>query len=271
MSQSPLVQQTMLDLLSKDQIVDAAGLRAAIDALSTFRLAATGLQAVVDHLLSIPEVFAYIISGISNVLLSAPPVLTLTVWDRCDDIISQIMTDFPTKSQEYPSSLASKVLDSLSMYFLAFPVESLETEVLRDISRNRGFIEGALPVLCALNTMSFTNEKSFEEDINVYDVDPNDGFIKLKVSQKTQKRNRQKPRATINTALFFKFGVTVPHTSEAAISLTIGILAELKEILSFYFSLLRRTELAGVIKALLFSNARESAKDVSPEVSSAEV
>jgi len=253
MSQRPLVQQTMLDLLSKDRIVDAAGLRAAINALST--LAPTELQAVVEHLLSVPEVFAYVIS----------------VWDRCDDMISQIMSDFPTKSQEYPSSLASKVLDSLSMYFLALPVECLPTEVSRDISRNRGFIEGALPVLCALNTMTFANEKSFEEDINLYDVDPDDGFIKLKVSQKTQKRNRQKPRATINTALFVKLGVTVPHTSEAATLLTIAILVELKEILSFYFSLLRRTELAGDIKALLFSNAGESAKNVSPEVSSTEV
>ncbi|OJA13247.1 hypothetical protein AZE42_12316, partial [Rhizopogon vesiculosus] len=181
------------------------------------------------------------------------------------------MSDFPTKSQEYPSSLASKVLDIMSMYFLALPVESQATKISRDISRNRGFVEGALPVLCALNIMTFANEKSFEEDINLYDVDPDDGFIKLKVSQKTQKRNRQKPRATINTSLFVKLGVTVPHTSEAATSLTITILAELKEILSFYFSLLRRTELAGDIKALLFSNARESARDVSPEVSSTEV
>ncbi|OAX33885.1 hypothetical protein K503DRAFT_786167 [Rhizopogon vinicolor AM-OR11-026] len=269
MSQAPLIQQTMLNLLSKDRIVDAAGLRAAIDALST--LAATGLRALVEQLLSTPEVFAYVISGISDILLSAPPALTLTVWDRCDDLISQIMSNFPTKSQEYHSSLASKVLDSLSMYFLALPVESLPTEVSRDISRNRGFIEGALPVLCELNTMTFANENSFEEDINLYDVDPDDGFIKLKVSQKTRKRNRQKPRATINTALFVKLGVTVPHTSEAATLLTIAILVELKEILSFYFSLLRRTELAGDIKALLFSNAGESAKNVSPEVSSTEV
>ncbi|OJA08894.1 hypothetical protein AZE42_07842 [Rhizopogon vesiculosus] len=201
MSKRPLVRQTMLDLLSKDRIVDAAGLRAAINALST--LAATGLQAVVEHLLSIPEVFAYIIS----------------VWDGYNGMISQIMIDFPTKYQEYPSSLASKVLDRLSTYFLALPVESLATKVSRDISRNRGFIESALPLLCTLNMMTFANEK----------------------------------------------------TSEAATSLTIAILAELKEILSFYFSLLRRTELAGVIKALLLSNAGGSAKDVSPDVSYTEV
>ncbi|OAX32327.1 hypothetical protein K503DRAFT_870221 [Rhizopogon vinicolor AM-OR11-026] len=201
MSKRSLVRQTMLDLLSKDRIIDAAGLRAAINALST--LAPTGLQAVVEHLLSVPEVFAYIIS----------------VWDRCDCMISQIMTDFPTKSQEYPSSLASKVLDRLSMYFLALPVESLAMKVSRDISRNRGFIESALPLLCTLNIMTFANER----------------------------------------------------TSDAATSLTIAILAELKEILSFYFSLLRRTELAGVIKAFLLSNAGGSAQDVSPEVSSNEV
>jgi hypothetical protein len=67
MFQAPLVQQTMLDLLSKDRIVDVAGLRVATDALST--LAATGLQAVVQHLLSKPEIFAYIISGISNIFI----------------------------------------------------------------------------------------------------------------------------------------------------------------------------------------------------------
>jgi len=36
----------------------------------------------------------------------------------------------------------------------------------------------------------------------------------------------------------------------------------------FYLSLLRRTELAGVIKALLFPNLEKFAKDVAPEVSS---
>jgi hypothetical protein len=51
----------MMDLLSKDRILDPAGLRAALNAISV-----TGLQAAVEHLLSVPEVFAYIISGISN-------------------------------------------------------------------------------------------------------------------------------------------------------------------------------------------------------------
>jgi hypothetical protein len=52
----------MMDLLSKEQIVDSVGLRAALDAISAS--AATGLRTVVEHLLSVPEVFAYIISGI---------------------------------------------------------------------------------------------------------------------------------------------------------------------------------------------------------------
>jgi hypothetical protein len=38
----------------------------------------------------------------------------------------------------------------------------------------------------------------------------------------------------------------------------------------FYLSLLRRTELAGDIKALLLPNVDESAKDAAPEVSSTE-
>lgn len=162
------------------------------------------------------------------------PALTLTVWDRCDEMISQIMSDFPATSQEYPSSIASKMLDSLSMYFLALPVQSLPTEVSRDISRHRGFIEGALPALSALNTMLFSNDKSFEDDINLYDVEPDDGLIiKVKVSQKMRKRKlRQKPRATVDTSLFVKLGVPVPHTSEAATSLSVVILAELNGILS---------------------------------------
>ena len=164
-----------------------------------------------------------------------PPALTLTrtVWDRCDEMISHIMADFPATSQEYPSSIASKMLDSLSMYFLALPVQSLATEISRDISRHRGFIEGALPALSALNTMSFSNDKPFEDDINLYDIEPDDGIIKVKVSQKMRKRKlRQKPRATVDTSLFVKLGVPVPHTSEAATSLSIVILAELNGILS---------------------------------------
>ncbi|KAG2091484.1 uncharacterized protein F5147DRAFT_822994 [Suillus discolor] len=245
----------MLDLLSKDRIVDEAGLRAALYHLDTISSSgATALQATVEHMLSSPHVFAYIIS----------------VWDRREAMISQIMTDFPTKSQEYPASIARKMLDSLSMYFLALPVESLATDVSRNISRHRGFIEGALPVLCALGTMKFTGTGSSEDEIDLFDVESDYGFIKRKVPQKMRKRNRLKVHTAIDTSLFVRLGVVVPLTSEAAASLSTHILAELKHALSFYFSLLRRTELAGDIKTLLLPNVGESAKDVAPEVSSTE-
>jgi len=64
MSQIPIIRQIMSDLLSGDDVVDVAGLRAALDAISASTV--TGLQAVAEHLLSIPEIFAYIISGISS-------------------------------------------------------------------------------------------------------------------------------------------------------------------------------------------------------------
>ncbi|KAG2070627.1 hypothetical protein BDR04DRAFT_1099616 [Suillus decipiens] len=244
----------MLDLLSKDQIVNEAGLRAALYHLDTIlRSGATGLQATVKHMLSSPYVFAYIIS----------------VWDRCEAMISQIMTDFPTNSQEYSASIASKMLDSLSMYFLALPVESL-AEVSRDISHHRGFIDSASPVLRVLSTMKFASATSFEDETDLFDVESDDGFIKKKVPQKIRKRNRQKAHAPIDTSPFVRLGVAVPPTSEAAASLSSYVLAELRNILLFYLSLLRRTELAGVIKALLFPNEGESAKDVVPEVSSIE-
>ncbi|KAG1889225.1 hypothetical protein F4604DRAFT_1612723 [Suillus subluteus] len=245
----------MLDLLSKDRIVDEAGLRAALyhlDAVSSS--GAARLQATVEHMLSSPYVFAYIIS----------------VWDRHEAMISHIMTGFPMKSQEYLTSIASKMLDNLSMYFLALPVESLPVEVSRDISRHRGFIEGALPVLRTLSTMKFTSAKSFEDETDPFDIESDDGFVKKKVPQKIRKRNRQKAYTAIDTSLFVRLGVVVPPTSEAAISLSSHILEELKITLSFYLSLLRRAELAGDIKALLFPNVGESAKDAVPEVSSTE-
>ncbi|KAG1738629.1 uncharacterized protein EDB91DRAFT_1347576 [Suillus paluster] len=246
----------MLDLFSKDRIVNEAGLRAALnhlDAISTS--GATGLQATIEHLLSSPHAFAYIIS----------------VWDRSERMISQILTDFPTKSQEYPSSLASKILDNLSICFLALPIESLETEVSRDISRHRGFIEGALPLLCALSTMKFSSANSFEDESDLFDIEPDEGFVKMKVHQKMRKRHRQKPQhAGINTSLFARLNVAVPTTSDAATALSTHILAELKQVLSLYLSLLRWTDLADDIKALLFPNVEESAKDVAPELSSPE-
>jgi hypothetical protein len=84
-------------------------------------------------------------------------------------------------------------------------------------------------------------------------------------------RKRACQNARIDASPFIKLGMDVPSTSEAAASLSRYILAELKKILSvcifimysstffdsslkFYLSLLRRTELAGDIKALLFSN-----------------
>ncbi|KAG2143550.1 uncharacterized protein EDB93DRAFT_581865 [Suillus bovinus] len=195
----------MLDLLSKDRIVNKAGLRAALhhlDAISSS--GATALQATVEHMSSSPHIFAYIIS----------------VWDRREAMISQIMTDFPMKSQEYPASIARKMLDNLSMYFLALQAESLATDVSRDIGRHRAFIEGALPVLCALDTMKFAGA-GFD-----------DRFVKKKVPQKMRKSNRLKTHTAIDTSLFVRLGMAVPLTSEAAASLSTHILAELKNALS---------------------------------------
>ena len=67
MSQIPLIRQIMSDLLSGDDVADVVGLRAALDAISAS--STIGLQAVAEHLLSIPEIFAYIVSGISSLLL----------------------------------------------------------------------------------------------------------------------------------------------------------------------------------------------------------
>ncbi|KAG1851820.1 hypothetical protein C8R48DRAFT_361252 [Suillus tomentosus] len=244
----------MLDLLSKDRIVNEAGLRTALRHLDTISSSgATALQATFKHMSSSPHVFAYIIS----------------VWDRREAMISQIMKDFPRISQDYPTSVARTMLDNLSMYFLAFPAEPLAMDVSRDISRHRGFIEDALPVLCALNTMTFSGAGSFEDEIDLLD-ESDDGFVKKKVPQKMRKRNRPKAHTSIDASLFLRLDVIVPLTSEAAASLSTHILTKLKNVLSFYLSLLRRTELAGDIKALLLPNVDESAKDAAPEVSSTE-
>lgn len=57
----------MLDLLSKDRIVNEAGLRAALYHLDTVSSSgASALRATVEHMLSSPHIFAYIISGISQ-------------------------------------------------------------------------------------------------------------------------------------------------------------------------------------------------------------
>ncbi|KAG2048327.1 hypothetical protein BDR06DRAFT_976091 [Suillus hirtellus] len=249
----------MLDLLSKDQIVNEAGLRAALRHLDMISSSgATALQATVKHMSSSPYVFAYIIS----------------VWDRCEAMISQIMTDFPRKSQEYPTSVARTMLDNLSMYFLAFPDEPLAMDVARDISHHRGFIEDALHVLCKLNTMKFSGAGSFEDENNLSD-ESDDGFVKKKVPHKIREHNLPIAHTSIDASIFPRLDLVVPLTSEAAASLSTHILTKLKNTLlvslcKFYLSLLRRTELAGDIKALLLPNVDESAKDVAPEVSSTE-
>ncbi|KAG2360020.1 hypothetical protein BDR07DRAFT_1487588 [Suillus spraguei] len=159
------------------------------------------------------------------------------------------------------------MLDSVSVYALALPIVSLEREVARDIGRYRAFIEGTQPVLGALSTMKFADVKSLKSDSNLFGVEPGDGVVNMQASQIMHKRDYQNTRVTIDASLFVKLGMAVPPTSEAATSLSAYILSELKKILSFYLSLLRRTELVGDIKALLFPNAEESANDVAPEVS----
>jgi hypothetical protein len=178
------------------------------------------------------------------------------------------------------------MLDSVSVYVLALPIESLAREVAKDIGRYRAFIEGAQPVLCALSTMKFADAKSLKtrSDPNPFGVEPDDRVFNMQASRVMRKRDCQDARVTIDASLFVKLGMAVPPTSEAATSLSIYILAELKKILSvcilmiyfstftdsspkFYLSLLRRTESVGDIKALLFPNVEESAKDVAPEIS----
>lgn len=148
-------------------------------------------------------------------------------------MVSQIVDDFPTDAQEYRSSLACKMLDNVSVYALALPIESLAREVAKDIGRYRAFVEGAHPVLCALSAMKFADVQSLtsaESDDRV-----------VKTSQVMRKRNCQNARVTIDASLFIKLGMAVPSTSEAATSLSFDILEELKKILSvcilmMYFS-----------------------------------
>ncbi|KAG1864912.1 hypothetical protein F4604DRAFT_1683323 [Suillus subluteus] len=254
----------MLELFSTNRLADETGLRAALCHLDAVG-GHSGLQPAIEHLLSLPHVFAYIVS----------------VWDRSAEMISQIMVDFPTDAQEYYSSPARKILDNMSVHALALPIESLTREVAKDIGRYRAFIEDAQPVLCALSTMKFVDVKS---DPNLFGVEPNDRSVNMQASRAMRKHDRQNTCVTIDASLFAKLGMAMPPTSEAATSLSTYILAELKKILSvcilmmyfstfpdsspkFYLSLLRRTELAGDIKALLFPNVEESAKDVAPEVS----
>ncbi|KAG1825456.1 uncharacterized protein BJ212DRAFT_276627 [Suillus subaureus] len=224
----------MLELFSAKRLANETGLRAALCHLDALG-GRSGLQPAIEHLLSLPHVFAYIVS----------------VWDRSAEMISQIMVDFPTDAPEYCSSLARKILDNVSVHALALPIESLTRE----------------PVLCALSTMKFADVESLESDLNIFGVEPNDRFVNMQASQAMRKRDRQNACVTIDASLFVKLGMAVPPTSEAATSLSTYILAELKTILSFYLSLLRRTELVGDIKVLLFPNVEESAKDIAPEVS----
>jgi hypothetical protein len=148
-------------------------------------------------------------------------------------MITQIMKDFPTKYQEYPASIASKLLDNLSMYFVTLPVaEPLAMDVSRDISRHRGFVEGALPALYSLSTMKFASAESFEDETDLFEVESDDGFVKKKLPQKLRKRNRQKARTAVDTSPFMRLGVVVPLTNEAAASLSTYILTELKKALS---------------------------------------
>jgi hypothetical protein len=194
------------------------------------------------------------------------------------------MDDFPTDAEEYRLSLARKMLDNVSVHALALPIESLTREVAKDIGRYRAFVEDAQPVLCALSTMKFADIQSLESDPNLFGVELDDRFINVQASRAMRKRDRQNACVTIDASLFVKIGVAVPPTSEAATSLSTYILRELKKILlvciltmyysmfpdsspKFYLSLLRRTELVGDIKALLFPNVEVSAKDVAPEVS----
>jgi len=211
----------MSDLFSTSRLANEAGLRTALYHLDTILTSRGGLQAAVEHLLTLPHVFAYIVSGISQTFFPAMLLTdSLTVWDRCQEMITQIMIDFPTDAQEYLSSLSSKMLDILSTDILTLPIESLARDVSRDISRHRVFIEGATPVLCALSTMKFADSRLLEDN------------VRMKAPRAVRKGNRQKAPATVDTSNFIKLGVVVPPTSEAASLLSTYILSELNQILS---------------------------------------
>ncbi|KAG1828749.1 hypothetical protein DFJ58DRAFT_737663 [Suillus subalutaceus] len=108
-----------MELFSTNQLADETGLRAALchlDALGGH----SGLQPTIEYLLSLPHVFAHIVS----------------VWDRSTEMISQLMADFPTDTQEYRSSLAVQDAgQSLPIKALLFPnVEESAKDVAPEVS-----------------------------------------------------------------------------------------------------------------------------------------
>ncbi|KAG6839283.1 hypothetical protein C0991_004136, partial [Blastosporella zonata] len=175
-------------------------------------------QSVLTDLVEHPLVIELVLSGIRD---SVP----LTSW---------IFEDFPTSINTYKASIASKLLNHLSLFFVFHPVPITEIQDTRETFTGIHRLIITTPeVLSALSALQFEQEQGeYEEQDH-----ENSMFIKIKTKgqKKRPKRGGNKParrsKVTLDSRILSKYGISTPLGREETDEAISKVLAHVKNIL----------------------------------------
>jgi hypothetical protein len=134
----------------------------------------------------------------------------------CDWIIDR----FPTSAKSFESSMASKLLQSMSLFFI-FLDYSFPEEVFGSIKQHRRLVELGAPVLQALVPLLDSKDDPFGEN-NVAEG------ASFKVKSNTQRKNKRTKRPIMDETPFQGLQISVPASREEAEALASSVLADQK-------------------------------------------
>ncbi|KAI5997877.1 hypothetical protein F5J12DRAFT_895738 [Pisolithus orientalis] len=226
-----MVRVVDLSLFSAERLAHPVGLADALRHLELLLVVSNTDDAVaqiVRELSSVPGLFGFLISA----------------WPNSKKLVDRIFSAFPKEPALIPQSFVKDLLFKISHTLFSIPPDLLSTDLSKNIGQFRQYVDNVLPVLAMLCCADFASETSVtEEHAELIDDIP---FFKQKV--KKQRRRVKQTAAAVDPALFFKLGVPVPTTNEAARRMANDIAERLKLVLDSYLSALSSPELAMPLK-----------------------
>ncbi|KAI6140538.1 hypothetical protein BKA82DRAFT_4212657 [Pisolithus tinctorius] len=221
-----------LSMFSAERLAHPVGLAEALRHLELLLVVSNtdgAVAQIVRELLSVPNLFGFLIS----------------VWPNSKKLVERIFSAFPKEPALIPQSFVKDLLFKISHTLFSIPPALLSTDLSKNIGQFRQYVDNVLPVLAMLCCADFASETSITEE-HAELVDEDIPFFKQKV--KKQRRRVKQAAAAVDPALFFKLGVPVPTTNEAARRMATDIAEKLKLVLDSYLSALSSPELAMPLK-----------------------
>ncbi|KAH9945568.1 hypothetical protein B0H21DRAFT_877321 [Amylocystis lapponica] len=182
---------------------------------------------IVMFLTSRPHLFEFIASALNDSTFEP-----LKEW---------ILAEFPLQAEHHASSLVSSLLDSLSLSLLFVP--TLSADESAELKAYRHIVVHAKDVLSALSC----GGKFDDADMRDNGADIPERLAKRKTQREKKLRKRQD--TVIDPKPFEGLGLRIPSTLPEAEEMANKVLTQQKDILQYYFQLLRNPDLTDTFRS----------------------